>query len=362
MRRSLPGRWRSDSKESSSESETESEDEKYSRTSFLFWQKKIARHRKRLLLLLLAYLCFVAILLRNAYEAYLESRLGTETRLFWEFHEPPQEHPPRSLVELSGRFPQTLGRCALIGGGSSLVGRGRGPEIDSYDTVIRVNRIPTELYFADVGRKTDVYFADAHHLFANGSCEYLVMGTGASIPCSLRPETSSSAAHAAERGCPFQLLVLKGSDVAEKPRPGKLWAEKFPLERPGWRPERTRIPVAHQSEGVNGAAYFFPALVRKHLFIWTRRRPTNGLQALLTFAPLCESLSLFGFAGNASADGHGMGGFHDFDGEHLLLARLAAGTLRDDEWLLDHEAPTGVSRWLRDRFQLLASRRAIRVI
>merc|ERR1719215_2584345 len=50
-------------------------------------------------------------------------------------------------------------RCAIVGGASTLEGRGKGAEIDAHDTVIRVNRIPTTQFQEDFGLRTDVLFA-----------------------------------------------------------------------------------------------------------------------------------------------------------------------------------------------------------
>ncbi|CAK0872648.1 unnamed protein product, partial [Prorocentrum cordatum] len=57
-------------------------------------------------------------------------------------------------------LPLPMKRCALVGGSSILHDRGLGPEIDAHDTVIRVNRLPTPAFFADWGRRTDIYFAE----------------------------------------------------------------------------------------------------------------------------------------------------------------------------------------------------------
>ena len=43
-------------------------------------------------------------------------------------------------------IPAALRRCALVGASSNLLGRGLGQEIDGHDTVIRVNRLPSEEY------------------------------------------------------------------------------------------------------------------------------------------------------------------------------------------------------------------------
>ncbi|CAK0872378.1 unnamed protein product [Prorocentrum cordatum] len=51
-----------------------------------------------------------------------------------------------------------LCRCALVGSSSALLERADGEQIDSYDTVIRINRIPRGQIQRSLGSKTDVFF------------------------------------------------------------------------------------------------------------------------------------------------------------------------------------------------------------
>merc|ERR1719203_1009566 len=50
-------------------------------------------------------------------------------------------------------------QCAIVGDGTGLVGTRKGIEIDSHETVIRISYLPTSGHFADVGKKTDIYYA-----------------------------------------------------------------------------------------------------------------------------------------------------------------------------------------------------------
>merc|ERR1711920_714104 len=62
----------------------------------------------------------------------------------------------------------TFGSCALVGASSNLLSQRLGAEIDRHDTVIRINRMPTEKYFADFGQRTDVYFCHNKNVEKSG--------------------------------------------------------------------------------------------------------------------------------------------------------------------------------------------------
>lgn len=49
-------------------------------------------------------------------------------------------------------------KVAIIGNGASLIGRGLGGIIDSYEEVVRFNEFKTHGYEADVGNKTTIWF------------------------------------------------------------------------------------------------------------------------------------------------------------------------------------------------------------
>eukprot|EP00971_Amphidinium_carterae_P063835 1263638-Amphidinium_carterae.1 len=51
-----------------------------------------------------------------------------------------------------------LGRCAVVGSGNAMLGSGYGEEVDAHDTVVRVNRLPTESFFGDFGQRTSILF------------------------------------------------------------------------------------------------------------------------------------------------------------------------------------------------------------
>merc|ERR1712039_784360 len=106
--------------------------------------------------------------------------------------------------------------------------------------------------------------------------------------------------------CSFDALILKGADY---PEVGLPFRRRFPLSRPGWRPpESTAFPFGYQNDTINHAGFLLKGLQKKV--------PTNGFQALLTFAPICNSVRMFGFSGAKTFDGHVMGERHGINLEH----------------------------------------------
>lgn len=202
-------------------------------------------------------------------------------------------------------FPQQFDRCALVGSSSDLDGKNQGREIDSHDTVIRVNRVPNELFREDFGNRTDILFAgpvaEKRPMYTWLGMFYRKMG-GEYEMCQFRSHT-----------CPFKALILKGADFREFGRP---WERRYPVENPGWKPRKSNWPLSHQDDAVNNFAYDLVG----------GKRPTNGFQAFLTFTLLCNSLDVYGFTGSGTADGHWMSKHHNLTFEHDVQRQLMDGS------------------------------------
>ena len=78
-------------------------------------------------------------------------------------------------------------------------------------------------------------------------------------------------------------------------------------------------------------------------------RPSGGLKAFFTFVLLCDTLSLFGFGGSGTIDGHKLSG-HAFDEEHSFLAKVARGALPGSALPKDKIGPHGALREAFARF------------
>ena len=61
---------------------------------------------------------------------------------------------------------------------------------------------------------------------------------------------------------------------------------------------------------------------------------TTGFHAVLTFRPLCSNISLFGFDGNFTYDGHQLVN-HAIDLEHTLLRQMAVPVGKNEVAELD---------------------------
>jgi len=229
----------------------------------------------------------------------------------------------------AGRPAQKFCRCALVGNSEKLRNQRLGSFIDMHDTVIRVNRLPLEEHFADFGKKTDIFFADPGHGFDEEDAKFFSDGAGgeytlqgftykrnetqpAKFKCSLSlggvgRGLDGSVAAPCDR---FSTLIMKGSEKGP-------FRQRFPLNEPGWEPGLTAFPVGHQSDELHDA-------VRSML---GGKEPSSGLHAFLTFAPLCGSISLFGFEGEGNYDGQTVDPDLSFDEEHEVLETLMKGSI-----------------------------------
>jgi len=230
----------------------------------------------------------------------------------------------------------TFCRCAIVGAGQALKGQNLGKEIDAYDTVIRVNRLPQPFQFDDFGSKTDIYFGEPGWV---GHDSFLSRDGGTFLVEKVAPEGFKNAWMGPAERCSipnggpacgnFSALILKGSDGYPE---FKNFSERFPIDQPGWRPERSAFPIGYQADEIHHSAYkiighgvtfnggqYYP-------------KPTNGFQAFLTFAPLCGSLNLYGFDGQKTYDNHSVSFAHDLDHEHDIMDRACSGDLQTDNW------------------------------
>jgi len=203
-------------------------------------------------------------------------------------------------------------RCALVGGGSVLSDAKHGPDIDSHDIVIRVNRLPTPATEADVGNRTDIFLVN-HFAMGNG----LIQRNGGSYVDSTVDNDLKE----------IGLFLFKPLNAT------------FGRSRVHERWFTDEISVG---------------LVQDHIWELARslspKLPTTGFLGFLTFAPICRSLTLFGFGGKGNLDGHESEKLHGYTEEHKLIAHLITGTLPDELWAKEHLRPSGWDKWLQRQF------------
>lgn len=205
--------------------------------------------------------------------------------------EPIVRMPTRTTASVA----QDLGTCAVVGSSSMLSGKGRGPDIDGHDTVIRVNRVPTPAFFGDFGNKTSIFFGNS----------YARRGSVRLFGGAWQPVARDS------RGLFSRLVMNSWVPPPNWTNVSKVWRD-------------APYPVGYVADWVMRYAFAFTA---------SHPLPTAGLFALLAFAPVCDRLDIYGFGGLDTADHHVMNvhHVHDINAEHALIDRIANDTLTDSD-------------------------------
>lgn len=248
--------------------------------------------------------------------------------------------------------------CALVGSSSGLKGASLGSIIDAHKTVIRVNRLPLAEHHRDLGLKTDIYFSepgfDSDRPFlkantSNGGETLLSFFGGQILWCPVLEMPHGTAR------CPFKAIVYKGADI---PEGSKSWRQRFPTDSPGWSPTgKTAFKMAYQSDAVNDLVW---GTLRN---LGGVQRPTNGLQAFMTFVPICKKLTLYGFDGTGTFDGHQVSqAHHDLNVEHELIDRLMRGYVQliAPSKSASRTAQSNLSKLVRDLLEKRAKNRCVR--
>mmetsp|Transcript_111988 Transcript_111988/g.317073 ORF Transcript_111988/g.317073 Transcript_111988/m.317073 type:complete len:362 (-) Transcript_111988:97-1182(-) len=256
---------------------------------------------------------------------------------------PPMKAGNMSLVDVSRilqtnrttmTFP-TFGSCALIGSSPILLKKSHGYDIDKHDTVIRINRLPTEDYFNDFGRKTDVLFGNC---FTNKLGKVTFMGE--SVKKCGRPECyrTVDCRHGGP-GCSFGMLMFKAGCQSRK-KMDSIWGHApFPVTQ-------VHRNVTHGISHITGRG--------THI-------PSTGFYAFLAFATLCGKLTLYGFGGSTTADGHAVDpNQHSFAWEHGVMRRILGGKMRSKDWRSHRWRKSRESRWLEE--QMAVRRRGISIV
>lgn len=215
--------------------------------------------------------------------------------------------------------------CAIVGGGDVLAGAGRGAEIDAHDFVVRVNRLPTKPFFEDFGAKTSVLFSLAQG-YIHGKGRVAVMAKGSDVAthvakCNVPRDQLSELCH-------FDALMLWSFSFNSSDH-GKTGTAKSVRDILSvWN--ETDIPIGFPTMEVRESAQ----LMLTANGLEEGHQPTSGFMAVATFAPVCDKLTLYGFAGKGkgdeSADGHPVSTRHEYSLEHSLINRIMNGELQAD--------------------------------
>jgi hypothetical protein len=217
-----------------------------------------------------------------------------------------------------------------VGSGGSLKGKGIGGQIDQHDTVIRVNRVPSEPYFSDLGAKTDVFYSNsATDTYPAGEIGVWVtkmvegLAIGEKIWCRFEHPIGLP------ESCPFRHLIVARSTKYGLDRVGERDGTPFRIENDNQPP----FAVSHPSLALE--TFYWNAAPMQGFYI------SGGLKGFFTVAPMCSSITLYGFAGSGNVDNHSIDTVHSFETEHEWLHRIAVGDVRDSDF-----RAMGVSDWL----------------
>ncbi|VTJ57366.1 Hypothetical predicted protein [Marmota monax] len=190
-------------------------------------------------------------------------------------------------------------RCAVVGNSGNLKESSYGPEIDSHDFVLRMNKAPTAGFEADVGSKT------THHLVYPESFREL----GENVSMVL---------------VPFKITDLQW--VVSATTTGTI--------------SHTYVPVPSKI-GVkqDKILIYHPAFIKYVFDSWLQghgRYPSTGILSVIFSMHICDEVDLYGFGAdskgnwhhywenNPSAGAFRKTGVHDADFESNVTATLAA--------------------------------------
>jgi hypothetical protein len=207
-----------------------------------------------------------------------------------------------------------LGSCALVAPSPSTKGKGFGPEIDSHDIVIRMNRLPEKANYPDLGNRTDVYFVNNEFIKYTSAgfhvdqvAQYI---GGAWVDCKETPAE-----------CRFSSIIYQSINTLFLPQMTKSQWEQV---AEGW--QGTNFFVGRMSPEMDKAMHCIAGKM-SHIGY-----PTAGFAAFLTFLPLCDSMRLYGFSGSKTLDGHNEWIFHRLANEHLVMQKIGAGQMTQQDF------------------------------
>jgi len=212
-------------------------------------------------------------------------------------------------------FPKKLGKCALVGSSDVLHGAGWGPTIDSFDTVIRMNRLPAPAFESDFGMRTDILIQN-WQLMVKYEIQFLGGKT-----------EKQNETHASDS---LKALVLVPS---RRPVPDLYHEMPFP------------VALLDDNELLTWYSSTFRPFPQ-----WVGCPfPSAGFKTFWYFVPLCDQVQIFGFGGHASLDGHS--GCHNYGAEHRFVEAVVDGTKEST-----YDLSEGWSERFRMHLQLLAGK------
>ncbi|XP_036120307.1 CMP-N-acetylneuraminate-beta-galactosamide-alpha-2,3-sialyltransferase 1 isoform X2 [Molossus molossus] len=206
---------------------------------------------------------------------------------------------PGDVDPLLARSPMGCRRCAVVGNSGNLRESWYGPQIDSHDFVLRMNKAPTVGFEADVGSKT------THHLMYPESFRELEENVNMVL-------------------VPFKTLDLEW--VVSATTTGTI--------------SHTYIPVPSKIKVKKDQILIYhPAFIKYVFDRWLQghgRYPSTGILSVIFSLHVCDEVDLYGFGAdskgnwhhywenNPSAGAFRKTGVHDGDFEFNLTTTLAS--------------------------------------
>lgn len=225
-----------------------------------------------------------------------------------------------------------FGTCAIIGSGAMLRGRGLGPEIDANDVVVHVNNRPDPSDRHDMGSRTDILFTTPNAYEAVGDCwgaEPFRPNSDCMFSIEYMHAGDEKCCSGLGEACHYDLcsvrgVLFKNVGQTENVCPTHQRADH---ERASFA---SQISLGVAASFIGDLAVYFRRAgspyhgTPKHGTVEQPGDPSTGLHAVITMAFACDSITLYGFRGDETIDGH-HGGYagHAIAAEHVLLQDLA---------------------------------------
>lgn len=229
------------------------------------------------------------------------------------------------------------GNCAVIGSGPNTKGKGYGPTIDGYDTVIRVNRLPRPMDYHDLGKKTDV-------ITMNNNFIHYDRGTGIFSPSTWAGYVGGVVVDCHTPGvCDFDAVVFQYAQGASAIMWDVVGSENF------WG--SLRQTVGRENDDFHGAL---------ECLDWPDKMMlSSGFGAVMLFLPLCQTMKTYGFGGSGTFDSHIIDFKHSFEIEHGLMRKMAQGNISANDFRNTStctESKSKMLAWMRRNMDKLKGR------